>query len=66
MLIRPLKAINLIRQKMAAMLQSNPSLMHTPDLAMPSKPDDDRLVFFREAIQLAEKADRRGNPRSAP
>jgi tRNA(adenine34) deaminase len=35
--------------------------MHTPDLAMPSKPYDDQLVFFREAIQLAEKADRRGN-----
>ncbi len=28
---------------------------------MPSEQDEDRLVFFREAIQLAEKADRRGN-----
>ena len=28
---------------------------------MHSEPDDDRLVYFREAIQLAEKAQRRGN-----
>jgi tRNA(adenine34) deaminase len=28
---------------------------------MSSKQDDDRLIFLREAIQLAEAADRRGN-----
>jgi tRNA(adenine34) deaminase len=31
------------------------------ELAMSRKQDDDRLVFLREAIQLAEEADRRGN-----
>ena len=31
------------------------------ELAMSSKQDDDRFVFLREAIQLAEEADRRGN-----
>lgn len=36
--------------------------MHTTtETAMSSKQDDDRLVFLREAIQLAEEADRRGN-----
>ena len=47
-----------------AYVREHPGLEDNPgqtELAMLSERDDDRLVFLRAAIQLAEEADRRGN-----